>query len=170
MNDITPVWITNLHYWRDYPIPLNHLSQPTNSFVRTINRKIEFMGELIMPKNASRPQTNNTFVPVVFVNFKMPKEHELLFAEWFQRKGEATALDIASFISEGNKIGITWDSNNNCWIVSATCKRPGHENENHCMTSRSDDWYEALAMCAYKDRVIAKSGSWSDQQENSNWG
>ena len=166
----TPVWITNLLYLRNRPVSLNHMGDPTAFFVRYLNDKITYMGELIMPARSSKSGTGVPFAPTEFINVRLNQRQKEDFVVWSSRKAEDVALDVAGFISEGHKIGITWDLNNTCWIVSATCKVPGDPNENCCLTSRSDDWYEAMVMCVFKDRVIGKDVPWRDMQEDTNWG
>lgn len=120
-------------------------------------------------KNNSGSKSNNQF-EVQFANLKIDSKHKDSFEEWKESKPEDVALDVASFISNGHKTSISWDNDNHCWIVSATCKEERSPNYNYCLTSRSDDWYEAMCMNVYKHKFIAKEGKWSDQQEDRNWG
>ena len=123
-----------------------------------------------MPKSASsRPNTNN-WAETIFVNIKLTGKGKDQFTDWMNRKEPEIALDVAQFMSNGHKTSITWDSTNNCWIVSSTCKIQGSVNENHCMTSRSQEWYEAMCMNVFKSAVLCNNGAWSEQQESSDWG
>lgn len=92
------------------------------------------------------------------------------FTKWMERKESEIALDVAAFMSNGHKTSITWDNENKCWIVSATCKEENSKNYNYCLSSRSGEWWEALCMNVYKNDVICNGGSWSAKQENNNWG
>lgn len=107
---------------------------------------------------------------VTFVQLRLNEETANEFSKWMERKEPEIALDVASFMSNGNKVSITWDNENKCWIVSATCKEEGHKNYNHCLSSRSSEWWEALCMNVFKHDVICKGGSWADKQSNANWG
>jgi len=170
MNPQNPVWIHNLLYWKTYPYHLNHMGYPSAHFVRTLDSKIQYMGELIMASKAAKKPANSGWTQTEFVTIKLTGKAKDDFHTWASRKEADVALDVASFISNGHKIGISWDDSNKCWIVSATCKVDGDVNENCCITSRSDDWFEAMAMNVFKATVLCNGGAWRDQQESSEWG
>jgi len=170
MQNLSPVWIQRFLYLVDRPTSTNHLGQPSNWYQAYLNNKFEQLGERIMSAKNSRAAKSQNDWQVTFVQIKLDKGTADEFTEWFKRKPEQVALDIAAFISNGHKIGITWDNNNTCWIVSATCKEESSDNYNCCLSSRSDDWYEALAMTVFKNDVICKMGKWSDEQQSANWG
>jgi hypothetical protein len=128
------------------------------------------MESLVMAKkNASTPN-NRGWSETQFVVIRLSGKHKDGFREYMQRPAEEVALDVASFMSSGHKTSITWDDSNQCWIVSATCKEESSKNLNHCLSSRSNEWYEALCMNVYKNDVICNKGSWVDQQEDNDWG
>lgn len=165
-----PAIIYNLlHMSRDRP-HLNHLGYPSNGFISQINRKITNIEDSIMASKNSSKASNRSFTEISFVNIKITGKHKDAFSTWKEAKPQDVALDVASFMSNGHKTSITWDTSNNCWIVSATCKEDTSPNVNCCLSSRSDDWYEAMCMNVYKHKFIAKEGSWKDQEDDSNWG
>jgi len=123
-----------------------------------------------MARKNSQARPGISGINIQFVDMRLSGEHKEGFREWFQRKGDMVALDIATFISNGHKIGITWDDKHTCWIVSATCKDDANVNVDCCVTSRSDEWYEALAMCVYKNDVVANKGRWLDESNEDHWG
>lgn len=170
MNAPNPVWIHNLLYFRIQPIHRNHLGHPSNGYVEYINRKITQLGELIMPAKASKAPSNSNWIQTEFITIKIQGEHKNGFSEWMGRKDTETALDVASFMSEGHKTSITWDDKNACWIVASTCKIEASPNHNCCISSRSGEWYEALCMNVYKSNVMCHGGSWQEAQESSDWG
>lgn len=123
-----------------------------------------------MAKRNSSAADNKPDWQVTFVQIKLTGEHIDGFSKWMERKEPEIALDVASFMSNGHKTSITWDNDNKCWIVSATCKEEGSKNYNHCLSSRSNEWWEALCMNVYKNDILCDGGSWADKQQNSNWG
>lgn len=123
-----------------------------------------------MPAKAKSNRNNGNLFDVVFVNVKIDIAEEGKFNAWTSRKDGEVAFDIAKAISDGHKIGLSWDSGNACFIVSATCKDDASINYNHCISSRSDDWYEALMMTVYKVQVMLADKAWSSGAERSNWG
>lgn len=105
-----------------------------------------------------------------FINLKIAGKHKDGFTSWMQRKESDIALDVVSFMSNGHKTSISWDTNNNVWIVSATCKDESSPNVNCCLTSRSNEWWEAMCMNVYKHDIICAQGNWLDNAESGDWG
>lgn len=168
--DIRPV--TLLRLWqlaRDRPL-LNHLGYPSAYYIRTLIRKIEDLEIWLMASKNSTKANNRNWTETTFVNLKIQGKHKDLFNEWMSRKDAEISLDVAAFMSNGHKTSITWDDTNNVWIVSATCKDEASKNLNHCLTSRSSEWWEAMCMNVYKNDVICKEGSWVDNSESVDWG
>jgi prolyl oligopeptidase PreP (S9A serine peptidase family) len=106
----------------------------------------------------------------VFVSYKLTKEDKVVFEKWSSRNEAEVALDVATFMSSGAKTSITWDTTNNVWIVAATMKEETNKSYNECISSRSDDWYEALRMNAFKALVLCKNAAWSSLSEGQDWG
>lgn len=123
-----------------------------------------------MPAKAKNNRNTGNPFDVIFVSVKIDASEEAKFNEWTLRKDAEIAFDIAKAISDGHKIGVSWDNNNACFIVSATCKDESSINYNHCISSRSGEWYEALMMTVYKIQVMLADKAWSSGAERSNWG
>lgn len=123
-----------------------------------------------MARKNSEVGANKLDWQVTFVQLKLNEETASAFSTWMERKEPEIALDVASFMSKGNKVSITWDNENKCWIVSATCKEQSSPNYNHCLSSRSNEWWEAMCMNVFKHDVVCGGGSWTAKQSNANWG
>lgn len=123
-----------------------------------------------MARKNSSASVNKPEWQVNFIQIKLTGQHKDGFAEWMERKEAEIALDVAAFMSNGHKTSITWDNENKCWIVSATCKEDDSVNYNCCLSSRSQEWWEAMCMNVYKSDVMCEKGSWLDQQVDTNWG
>lgn len=164
--------VTLLRLWqlaRDRPL-LNHLGYPSNWYITYLNRKITDLEMWLMAsKNSQKPNRQN-WPETNFVNLKITGKHKDGFNEWMSRKDPEIQLDVATFMSNGHKTSITWDDNNNVWIVSATCKEESSPNVNCCLTSRSSEWWEAMCMNVYKNDVICAKSSWLDNAESGDWG
>lgn len=170
MKTPSPVWIHNLLYYAHFPIHMNHLGYPSNWYISLVNKKLTQLGEIIMSRKNSSSDNGKPEWQVTFVQLKLTEETANGFTKWMERKEPEIALDVASFMSNGHKTTITWDNENKCWIVSSTCKEETSKNYNHCLSSRSSEWWEALCMNVYKNDIICKNGSWMDKQANTNWG
>lgn len=69
-------------------------------------------------------------------------------------------------IVSGHKASITYDNSNQCFIFSLTCKMENHVNFNVCMTSRSDDMWEAMALASYKTLYCCPDGEWMTEGDD----
>lgn len=165
-----PVTLQRLIYLAREPPRLNHLHYPTNAYISHLSNKILQIEERIMAsKNTPKPNNRN-FTEITFVNMKITGKHKEGFNEWMSRKEAEIALDAAAFMSNGHKTSITWDVSNNVWIVSATCKESTSPNVDKCLTSRSSEWWEALCMNVYKHNIMCSGGSWSENEDETDWG
>jgi len=63
-------------------------------------------------------------------------------------------------IVSGHKASIVWEDAHQCFIFSLTCKLETHVNYNVCMSSRSDDLWEAMALTAFKTLYCCPEGEW----------
>lgn len=170
MTEPLPPVLHNLLWLARAPPTLNHLRDPTAVFLRSLQRKLDNLEMWIMAsKNTPKPNAKN-FAEISFLNIKITGKHKDDFNTWMSRKDAEISLDVAAFMSNGHKTSITWDDNNKCFIVSATCKESSSPNVDCCITSRSAEWWEAMCMNVYKNDVMCNKGSWRDQQEDTDWG
>lgn len=124
-------------------------------------------GEFLTMKQ-QRKQTQNYGVD--FVTIELDDKQEKAFNAWV---GEATpklAELTQELVSSGHKLGVSWDGDNECFIVSVTCKDLAQDNANLCYTSRSDEWVEALLLAIYKWDVVSQRGTWKAKTQRKNWG
>lgn len=163
-------WPNKLFYQTAYTI--NHPDQwymPNNHGINFLNQAMERLGEAIMPakkRQDKKPQYNQ----VEFVNVSLTKKDKETFKTWYDARIAELPDMVAKFISEGYKISFRWDSDNECYICSATCIDESMENHNKCLTSRSDQWLEALALNLFKTDTLCKDGIWESTETGYNWG
>jgi len=115
-------------------------------------------------------RNGRAFDPVEFITINLDGEAEKLFKSWAPSHLETLNSDLANFIAEEHKVGLSWDQNNACFIASATCKDEKSPNHNCCITARSDDWTEALLLVLFKATVIPSGKAWSDVSRPAAWG
>jgi hypothetical protein len=70
----------------------------------------------------------------------------------------------------GWKQSSTYDSENDCWIVSMTQRDETHMNYDVCVTSRADNPIEALMLTIYKVEVLYCGVKLPTERETENWG
>lgn len=148
-------------YWRLYEFEayaclkaLNYLQQRAN-------------GEFI--PMAKRKQNTNNF-GVEFINIEMDDKHEKAFTAYHGLHIDKMGKLVSELAADGNKIGISFDGDNECFIISVTCKDESSDNHNKCYTSRSDDWVEALMIALYKWDEIFGRTTWVGKTQRKNWG
>lgn len=121
---------------------------------------------LTMAKLKSRVQNFG----VDFVTIELTAKQEADFEEWVVSATPKLSEYTGELVSSGHKLGVSWDGDNECFIVSVTCKDEAQDNANKCYTSRSDEWVEALLLAIYKWDVISKRSTWAGKAKRSNWG
>lgn len=77
---------------------------------------------------------------------------------------------ISEMAFEGYKLSLSADLENQCFIVSYTNRNPDHPHYNTTVSSRSDDWTEALHMTAFKLRRMYPDKPLPTQRKKNNWG
>jgi hypothetical protein len=73
-------------------------------------------------------------------------------------------------VPNGWKTSFSFDAENDCYIASCTQRDEDDINHNICVTSRSDNPFEALWLCYYKITVIADSKRLPTERADDNWG
>jgi hypothetical protein len=110
------------------------------------------------------------FGKVEFVNVTLNEAQKKEFLTWFKTEGERIADHLGQIMVDDYKVSCSWDDRNQCYIASFTGKEDQRVNEHKSMSSRSDDWYEALALNAYKHLVVFKGNTWDGETSKNNWG
>lgn len=61
----------------------------------------------------------------------------------------------ADMLQAGYRVGFTYNSANDAFTVSVTCRDEGNVNEGLTFTSFAGDWYAALQVALYKHYIVA---------------
>lgn len=138
--------------------------------VRHLYLLFHFWSEQIMPSK-SKPSVNGRgWAEIEFVNARLDAEDREDFLSWYKHKDTNLTDMIAQAMVQQYKFSFTWDDSNQCYIVTITGKADNPVNASRSMSSRSDDWYEALAMTLYKHYVLSQARRWEGDTERNNWG
>lgn len=105
-----------------------------------------------------------------FVNVQLSEGQKKDFLKWKTEQAERIADLIGQIAVDDYKITCSWDARNQCYIASFTGKEDQRHNEHRSMSSRSDDWYEAIALNVYKHVVVFHEGTWEGDNTKNNWG
>jgi hypothetical protein len=108
---------------------------------------------------------------VSFADVTLLKADEDAYLKWISGVSQDLHTLMSRVVEDGWKVSVRGDVENECIVVSWTNIEPKHVNANICVTSRSDDWGEAMFLNAYKVFVI-----WEGQrlptrgEKRNNWG
>lgn len=145
------------------PIPTHY------QIVYSVNKILNRWENAAMParvKQNSKMDFNNT----QFAMVRLSEADRTEFHSWWNAKGFDGGLEISTFIANGWKTSLTWDDANKCFICASTCKDERSVNANVCVTSRSDDYTEALLLNVYKVNVMYKNAPLPTERGKDNWG
>jgi len=124
----------------------------------------------LMARNGKSTSNNKGFAEIEFVDLRLDAVQKEEFVQWKKALGEDSYSAITDLVGTGHKLSLTWDDNGNCFIASFTCRDERNVNTGKCITSRSDDWYEAALLGVFKATVIFKNGAWLGATRKDNWG
>jgi hypothetical protein len=165
-----PALLLNLDYFHKTAPTLNHLGKPSGWYISRLNRFFYNLEETVMPSKNKRTGTLKGLPDITFVQYRLNSQEKKDFAKWKEAEEISSGLAFVEFVQSGMKCSISWDSNNDCYIASATCKDEGSSNHNMCLTSRANDWYEATLMNVYKTTVLCEGGLWADLDQEADLG
>lgn len=105
-----------------------------------------------------------------FANVKLTKPQQDEFHRWYEDNNKDIDEYVRQLVNSNHKITLSSDQSNDCVIASVTCKDELSPNYGYVLTSRSDNWLEALCLCVFKDTVVCVDIPWSEAGDTSNWG
>jgi len=165
-----PYTLDQLPLVRDRPFYANHLGEPSAYWLRSVNHMFDQLYEEIMAKMTSRNASKRPDWQVDFIEVRLDKEEVKAFNVYAKRPQEELSLDLATTISNKNKLSVSWDEKNVCFVASCTCRDIDSANENCCISSRSDDWWEAICLTMFKINVVLGDKAWREGQSSASWG
>ena len=121
-----------------------------------------------MAKKSSSNQSNWNKIEFVNVTLTEPQKKE--FKVWAKEHSNEVADDLGQLMVDEYRVSIVWDDNNQCFIATFTGKVDQSTNADKALSSRSDDWYEAIALNLYKHKVIFGGKQWNGETTKNNWG
>lgn len=170
LDEFDRVMLSHLPRTRDRPLLLNHLNQPSAFFVRSVQNDIDVL-ETYMAKRTNKPVRNNpSMFNTTFVEVRLGNAEKNHFHQWMEQDQETLGIELGTFISNDHKLSVSWDDQNVCFVASATCRDESSVNHNCCITSRSQDWFEAIMLTLYKATVLLGDKAWQSQSSDRSWG
>lgn len=153
------------------PRNLSSFSVPPTGYIEVrVNKWLDNLYRSVATMPNPSKQGKSPYAQTTFVNIRLTDDQKKEFDGWSKEQGEELASTIAICMANNGKLSVSWDAQNACFIASLTCKDEKSVNMDHCITSRSSDWFEALTLTVFKIDVILKDKPWSSAVQASNWG
>lgn len=92
------------------------------------------------------------------------------FEAWFHEQSASFFKHVDDMISEGYKLSISPDFENQCIIATWSWTKNAAMNANTSLVSRSEDMTEAILLGVYKHVVLCNGGEWPTEPVRNNWG
>lgn len=118
-----------------------------------------------MPANKSQK-----FLDFEFVNYKLTKDDKKQFDKWASDNADKLIPLVTQLFEAGYKLSISPDLDNLCYIATITSTKHSAHNKMSAMTSRSDDWTEAVMIGLYKHFVVFDGADWPKDADRDSWG
>lgn len=139
-------------------------------YIEYINRQLSKLECAVMPTKRANKAKQWRNDNVEFVNINLNKAQKEHFRGWFMENEKELPNLLAIFMSAGYKISLKYDTEHECYISTATCFDSSMENYNKALSSRSADWFEAMALTLWKTDVLCEDGVWENSAREDNWG
>jgi len=110
------------------------------------------------------------FTQTEFVNRNLTADEAKEFTAWVKKENERIPDMLGQIMVNEYKVSCTWNDQNQCYIATLTGKEDCKFNPYKALSARSDDWFEALAMAAYKHLILFSGKAWEGDTTKNNWG
>lgn len=170
MSDFPPVIFNRLNSLRSRIHPLNPDEFGGGERARILNRWFLTMEAFIMPSKAKKSGKQRSGFSTTFVNFKLTQTDKAEFREFMGRGDEKVVASFLQAMGYGLKFSISENAEQGFFLAAATCRAEDSVNLDHCITSRSPDWWEAMMMCVFKAEKLGYDESWADMADSDDWG
>lgn len=105
-----------------------------------------------------------------FVNYKLTQEDKNKFEQWRKKLGDQLEQTVLDLLQAQIKQSTSWDEDSKCWICSWTGTEDNILNAKRCITSRSPNYFEAMALNAFKSEIIFNGEVWEVEFNSNSWG
>lgn len=127
-----------------------------------------------MPRKKSSSSANSSAVPLPplaahadapwggYINIRLTEAQVETYRVWAASEGPATWWNLfTELVDSGAKIGLVYDSENECYIASLTGRLLPEFDSRYCMTARGGTLEETVSLLVWKHFVLAQ-GNYND--------
>lgn len=136
-----------------------------------VSNLFDKLEEFLMPakyrKNGSARYEDTGYS---FAHINISPELKKQFKAWFSESAEGFEELCAAFLLSGHKQSVSWNDHDDCYIASLTCNDSQDANYKLILTSRSDNWLEAILLNIFKASVCSAGEPWPRVGEHNKWG
>lgn len=146
---------------------------PSKRMARTlaVTRLNQFSEMLERTLNMARKQKQNSlWDKIEFANIRLTADQKNAFHVWWDAVKGEWFDDLLNLVGTGWKLSGTYDTNNETFIASLTCRNDRDKNFGICVSSRSDDLLEAMALSIFKITVLYKDQKIPTEISDDSWG
>jgi hypothetical protein len=108
-----------------------------------------------------------------FINLKLDDEAKVIFGAWAEFNRDNLWVMVDDVLGAGMKLGLSYDRENSCYILTFTGALVGGSNERYCMTTRASTLSEVFELAVWKHQELC-GGEYGDFRPRSgkmlNWG
>lgn len=90
-----------------------------------------------------------------FINIRLDEEQKSTFHTWFEDSSATVSGYVDDVLSEGMKVSIAYDRENQCYITTFTGALVSGSNERYVATSRAGTLNESLGLAVWKHFYLA---------------
>lgn len=141
--------------------------QSTNIIVQA-NKRLEGIF-FAMGKGKGNGTSNSNF-KTKFATISLDAETKELCKAWLEAHSKDLDTFFTDMVRDGWKTSLRWDETNDCFISASTNVDEDSRNYDVCVTSRSDNMYEAILISYYKIYVMFDRKKLPVEPEKQNWG
>lgn len=123
-----------------------------------------------MAKSNQSGSSQANWGDIEFVNVTLDDQQKVAYDVWAKNPPTPIGDLVGQAMVNLYRVSMGWDDANQCFIATITGKKDAKFNASRSMSSRSDDWYEALALCMFKHYELFGAKTWNGGTQRNNWG
>lgn len=149
---------------------VNNSAFPHSNRIKIANIILDDLWRLMATRNTRQSGSIPTSVPFFFVDLTLSRDDKTAFAAWWEKQSPVMEEVIEMLVRNFGKTTFSYDLSGDCWICATTVTDPRNINYNCCLTSRSDNPLEALALNLYKAFEVLRDADWRSIKSDKSWG
>jgi len=121
-----------------------------------------------MPRG--KKTTPQNFNSVEFIRFELSSEDKKDLVKWVEKNKDREDDLLTEVVQANHKVNVSYNGQNDSFIVSVTGKPEDCDNANKCFTSHGKTWKMALWVALYKYHVVWQRGVWESVDSSEDFG